>query len=409
MVQTKVVSHISPILNGKNDENDVLVVSDLSFEQWTALIPTTDSSDSHSSGIPQTIPIPFTNAGHVVYSEAEYDQKLQTLAAFNTRAMLSHGKTFYEQHIANSIPEGTRFVEGELRHRTCTVQGVSLEATQYCNMKYRSHQEDTYFILPGKHFGDISFGLLDGHGSYPKDRIERFSLLEMLKSEPVGECVSIGIAACIQRKLRDYLPRYTTHDALYRAITETDWQLSSHFPQTDATLSLSKAAHYGGATAVVGVIEENVLYVHNVGDSRLVVVDKDHRVQPLTLDHRTSVHPYEAQRVQRVIDSRQAHQKENGYIYYSGFGIEVSRVIGDHRFPRDVISSEPDMYTYTVQDDDRMILAATDGFWSVVGLKDLETIIRDCPPNEALNHHLVKEAVLRGSSDNISVLSILIS
>ena len=141
------------------------------------------------------------------------------------------------------------------------------------------------------------------------------------------------------------------------------------------------------------------VYVANAGDSRAVVVKRSGRVQPLTEDHKPN-RPDEMARIRAA----------GGTVQFFGVWrvqgvLAVSRAIGDRMLKPYVISS-PEVTRYTVTPHDQYLVLATDGLWDVLSSTEVASVLACLPENSAgaASQLLVREALTRGSTDNITVL-----
>ncbi len=152
----------------------------------------------------------------------------------------------------------------------------------------------------------------------------------------------------------------------------------------------------GGRTEGGGAAK---VYVANAGDSRAVVVKRSGRVQPLTEDHKPN-RPDEMARIRAA----------GGTVQFFGVWrvqgvLAVSRAIGDRMLKPYVISS-PEVTRYTVTPHDQYLVLATDGLWDVLSSTEVASVLSCLPDNSAAAaaQLLVKEALTRGSTDNITAL-----
>jgi len=152
-------------------------------------------------------------------------------------------------------------------------------------------------------------------------------------------------------------------------------------------------AHKGAAPGATKV------FVANAGDSRAVVVKRSGRVQPLTEDHKPN-RPDEMARIRAA----------GGTVQFFGVWrvqgvLAVSRAIGDRMLKPYVISS-PEVTQYCVTPHDQYLVLATDGLWDVLSSTEVASVLSCLPDNSAgaAAQLLVKEALTRGSTDNITAL-----
>ncbi|MBQ8148840.1 MAG: Stp1/IreP family PP2C-type Ser/Thr phosphatase [Lachnospiraceae bacterium] len=139
-----------------------------------------------------------------------------------------------------------------------------------------------------------------------------------------------------------------------------------------------------GTTFVCAVIIENHLYVANVGDSRLYLLDKD-SIRQITLDHSL---------VEELIRTGQLdplkvrnHPEKNIITRAMGVGEEVV----------------PDFFELELHMDER-ILMCSDGLSNMVEDDELLNIIMEAEKPKAAVERLIERANYYGGKDNIAAL-----
>jgi len=156
-----------------------------------------------------------------------------------------------------------------------------------------------------------------------------------------------------------------------------------------------------GSTCIMSLIVDNDFYLINLGDSRGLLIDIDNRKIVLeTVDHKPTT------------DSEYTRIKNAGGEVYMGrvFGsLAVSRAFGDINFKKrdgkymgfnSPVSSEPDIYKYTLKGSRYVQVIACDGLWDVLNNDQVLQYILDGVDSEQLTNI----ALERGSRDNISIM-----
>lgn len=162
-------------------------------------------------------------------------------------------------------------------------------------------------------------------------------------------------------------------------------------------------AQHSGTTMVGAVIKEKKLIVGNVGDSRLILV-RGGCVVGQTQDHSIKNNA-ERQRIKAA-----GGTIINGYAYGKNthHGLALTRSLGDVvSHDGQVISAQPDITEYLLQDGDYVILAS-DGYWDVVNNNETAQLLNNIQSLSAtsLAEKLVSIAKDRASRDDITVLVI---
>ena len=175
-----------------------------------------------------------------------------------------------------------------------------------------------------------------------------------------------------------------------------------------------------GTTALVAVVTAARLFVASAGDSRAILVGADGSVRALTDDHKPN-RPDEAARI-RALGGTVVH---HGVWRVNGV-LAVSRSIGDNPL-KPYVSAQPEVTTVELAERDEALVIATDGLWDVLSNEAVATTVaaafagtRRAPAagsaassvrNEERHvavqrvaSALVRDAILAGSADNITVL-----
>ncbi|XP_019628071.1 PREDICTED: integrin-linked kinase-associated serine/threonine phosphatase 2C-like [Branchiostoma belcheri] len=170
-----------------------------------------------------------------------------------------------------------------------------------------------------------------------------------------------------------------------------------------------------GTTAVSILVVDDVMYIANLGDSKAILCrrkeDGSLTGVPLTNDH-SPVQYEERQRIQKAGGS----VREGRVLGV----LEVSRSIGDGQYKRCGVINTPDVKRCQLTQDDRFLLLACDGLWKAFSVSEAIQYVSEVLQDEtilATEFHsaeevrfdtacskLASEAVLRGSSDNVTVL-----
>jgi len=156
-----------------------------------------------------------------------------------------------------------------------------------------------------------------------------------------------------------------------------------------------------GCTAVTALIVGQTLYVANIGDTNAVLIRNGDPLV-LTVEHNAGKNEKEIKRLQDM-----------GCFIIGGkvAGIlSVTRAFGDLELKPYLISDPFIKKTNLTDADDRLIIAC-DGLWDVVTFQECADIIKSEVEKgnksaEGIAQHLVKVAMKKKSTDNISVLVI---
>lgn len=149
-----------------------------------------------------------------------------------------------------------------------------------------------------------------------------------------------------------------------------------------------------GSTAAIAIIDDDVLFTANVGDSRIILIHNG-KAKRLSVDHK-AVLPDESDAIIRRGGTIQSG-RVNGILM-------LSRAIGDGTVAK-YISSEPFMTQTILKDNARLILAC-DGVWDVMDDQYAADIFLQIRQPEEAAIAIKEEAMRRGTMDNVSVICV---
>lgn len=139
-----------------------------------------------------------------------------------------------------------------------------------------------------------------------------------------------------------------------------------------------------GTTLVVATICEDLMYVANIGDSRLYLIGKE--MIQITEDHSL----VQAMVKKGELDQNEAKTHPNKNI--------ITRALGTSE------STQPDIFEIGVNKGD-IILMCSDGLTNMLNDETIEKIIRENADNlQAATETLIKQANDNGGRDNITVI-----
>lgn len=160
-----------------------------------------------------------------------------------------------------------------------------------------------------------------------------------------------------------------------------------------------------GTTAVVAIVHGRQLTCANVGDSRIVLgTVRKGIVAPLALttDHLPE-DPLEKERIEKAggrVESWAPAGLDTGpprvWLKEKRIpGLSISRVIGDEILSG-IVSSEPDVSTHQLAEEDRFLIVATDGIWGVMSNEEVINFVaaRDGESCQRVAEGLVRHAAV---------------
>lgn len=156
-----------------------------------------------------------------------------------------------------------------------------------------------------------------------------------------------------------------------------------------------------GATAVTCFVREDdegrVLTTANCGDARAVLA-RGGRPLRLSEDHRPG-----------MLEEKKRVESAGGFVLGGRVNgvLNVSRAFGDHSMKAMVVST-PSVRTIRLGPLDEFLVLACDGLWDFVEEKDVIRVAREAFDKgmkaTEVAGVIVKEAIKRGSTDNVSVV-----
>ncbi|WIA11275.1 hypothetical protein OEZ85_011399 [Tetradesmus obliquus] len=169
-----------------------------------------------------------------------------------------------------------------------------------------------------------------------------------------------------------------------------------------------------GSTLLALLLVDDKLHIANVGDSR-AVMGRGSEAQQLTRDHKPAC-SLEQRRITEA--DPQADISTDGYMYGE---LAVARAIGSAHIKRDpskrALIPTPEVHSVQLQAEDDFVVLATDGLWDKVDNSEVIQVARRTlagsrrdpqGPAAAASRALVDRALRRSSSDNISVIMLLL-
>ena len=173
--------------------------------------------------------------------------------------------------------------------------------------------------------------------------------------------------------------------------------LNSTFESVDKNLEKFDITQNCGSTATIVVMDNNIIYCANVGDSKCFYIDKKNAVQ-MSEDHNCK----------NEKEKEQLTKKGVKIFLNRVFGsLALTRTFGDFEFKKEGITCIPFIKKiYLDKNDIKYIVIASDGIWDVVNKDKLFQMYQELKKDtsEEFCNNLVDFAINEGSSDNISCI-----
>ena len=159
-----------------------------------------------------------------------------------------------------------------------------------------------------------------------------------------------------------------------------------------------------GTCVIAAYIQDDNLFVINVGDCRAILGSNDKTIislKPLSVDHK----PYSESERKRISDAGGIVTCEENQTTWRVEGdLAVSRAIGDNHLKKWVISL-PDIIEHKISLQDEFLILGSDGLWDAMTNGDACHIARSQPTIKDATNELINFALKR-SGDNITCMII---
>lgn len=140
-----------------------------------------------------------------------------------------------------------------------------------------------------------------------------------------------------------------------------------------------------GTTIVVAVIEEQTMYVMNIGDSRLYVIGDE--IVQITMDH-----SYVEELIRNGVDKELVKNHPEKH--------KITRAVGAEK------KVKPDFFEVSLSENDKVLLCS-DGLTNMVDDDEIMEIVQEEKIAENIVNRLITRANFYGGRDNISAVLIM--
>ncbi|KAI4349229.1 hypothetical protein L6164_009846 [Bauhinia variegata] len=237
-------------------------------------------------------------------------------------------------------------------------------------------------------------GVYDGHGGFEASQFVSENLLSNLK-RIVGEDENMS---------EDVIKRaFSATEEGFLSLVKKQWRSNPNIAST-------------GTCCLAGIICNDMLYIANVGDSRVVLGRVERGTKVVGAIQLSAEHNVNIETVREEVRSKHPYDSEivvmkNTVWRVKGL-IQVSRSIGDaylkraefnreplpykYRVPepyfKPILSWEPSTSTHRVHADDQFLIFASDGLWEHLSNQEAVNIVNNYPRN-GIAKRLVKAAL----------------
>lgn len=274
------------------------------------------------------------------------------------------------------VTDDEHIEERKTEHVIKNYAGISKKG--YAPYNPRKRNQDAILMEEHGPTGTVVFGVLDGHGE---------------AGDLVSHYFTERIAARLFRN-----PQFVTNPG--RAMKEEVDRLERSL-LADASID----TEFSGSTSVMCTIRERTITVANIGDSRIVVAraqDGALKAIDVSQDHK----PDREDEERRIVASGGrvfAVEYEDGisgpprvWLGHMDIpGLAMSRSLGDTVAHTAGVISEPELHTFELTEDDKMVILASDGLWEFMSSQEVVDFIARVPSPERAVDMLVAEASAR--------------
>ena len=140
-----------------------------------------------------------------------------------------------------------------------------------------------------------------------------------------------------------------------------------------------------GTTLVVATIFNDTMYIANIGDSRLYIIDDD--IKQITEDHSL---------VEEMIKTGELPRKEARFHPNKNV---ITRALGSGK------SVSPDYFEVSLKSGDT-VLMCSDGLSNMIDDEEIKTIVKEYGEIKLVGRKLIEKANEYGGKDNIAIILI---
>lgn len=237
--------------------------------------------------------------------------------------------------------------------------------------RVRSNNEDRYGILETKNQETVFF-VADGMGGHSAGEVASGHMADTIQ-HAFSDKKSLEDTWGSEQKSS---PDYFSNDFLHQVVEKGNTKIFHH-----AMDDMEKRGM--GTTLTLSIIRDNQIKIAQVGDSRAYLIRKK-SIRLLTKDHSL---------VQNEVDLGLMTPEEALWDPRKNI---ITKAVGI------VAKVEPDIYDYTLEPKDRVLLCS-DGLYDLVPEKELLQLSQKKSIEECV-HHLIEKANAHGGKDNVTVV-----
>jgi len=241
------------------------------------------------------------------------------------------------------------------------------------NARFRRSMEDEHVIVDnfGGNPNHGYFAIYDGHGGRGAVEFTAKTLHKNLAEE------------------FEKNPSISPLDALRQSYLSTDKQMAETQIQFSGTTCISILLLKQG--------DSKMLYAANAGDAR-AVLNRNGQALRLSYDHKGS----DEGETKRIVDA-------GGFVVLNRVNgiLAVTRSLGDHAM-KDYVIGDPHLTEIKLEPTDTHVIIACDGLWDVASDQEAVDLVIQETDAQKMSEKLLVHALRNGSTDNISVMVVIL-
>lgn len=206
----------------------------------------------------------------------------------------------------------------------------------------RSKMEDFIICNDNLHQNQSLFAVFDGHG---------------------GQNCSKFLAENIDSYLIKNIQKYSNFQQIFeQTMKEMDDETIKN-PNDDI--------YFTGSTAIIALLSshQNKVIISNVGDSRILLIDKNNKFKQLTIDHHPKCNQFEKDRLIKMNELKANNPRIPHYFGNGPGGVAMTRCIGNgylKSYDPGLFLCKPDVTQYEYTENDKYLILCSDGLYDTI-------------------------------------------
>lgn len=210
---------------------------------------------------------------------------------------------------------------------------------------------------------------------YPFGEEENYSFFAIYDGHDGKYAAQLSAQILHKKFLHEYLQNKndSVDNLLLKAFEQTEEELKKGVCYIDHNGIMQHSTDSSGTTAITAFLQNNVLHLAWVGDSRAILI-RNGKVFLVTNDHKPDMQS-ERLRIENaggkvILDKQKTHRIN---------GLSLSRALGDFREKKmnsGALIATPEILQTEIQDDDILVIAC-DGLWDVMTNEEIAYLINN--------------------------------